>query len=309
MTSEPEISSILNSFEMNMDPADLSDQKEAEVIGYGEISSIISLKEVPEFALKRLPLFVNEQDAGEYIKIYEEYCRILIDAGLNIPHSQTHVIVKNELPTVLYICQKKLPAVQFCHKLIHSLSEKQLRTLFQRVINNTEKIWNYSDRHVPELQCALDTQLSNWVLEGDVNTGVLYYIDTSTPLYRLKDIEQLDPELFLKSAMPGLRWFIRTFFLKDIINRYYDFKSVMIDLSANLYKEKRPDLIPLMTEQINNCPRMSNNPLTIKETESYYKEDKRIWQIVQFSRRIHRWITRKIFRRRYEFTLPASIER
>ena len=197
----------------------------------------------------------------------------------------------------------------FAHKLIHSLSQDQIYILLQRVVQETEKVWAHAKLKSPQMQIALDAQLSNWVLAGDVKTGTLLFIDTSTPLYRLNGAEQLNPEMFLKSAMPGLRWAIRQFFLNDIINRYYDFRSVMTDLTANLYKEKRPDLISKMIQLINESQWIGLNPLTAKEVESYYKEDKRIWQIVQNSRIIHRWITTKIFRNRYEFTLPDEIER
>lgn len=197
----------------------------------------------------------------------------------------------------------------FAHKLIHTLGQDQIHGLLLRVVQETEKVWAYSALKSPQMQLALDAQLSNWVLEGDVKTGTLFYIDTSTPLYRFNGNEQLNPELFLKSAMPGLRWIIRQFFLDDVINRYYDFSSVMTDLTANLYKEKRRDLIPQMIQIINESQWVNSNPLTEKDIESYYKEDKRIWQIVQVSRRIHRWLTTKIFRNRYEFTLPDKIDR
>jgi hypothetical protein len=44
-------------------------------------------------------------------------------------------------------------------------------------------------------------QLSNWVRVEERHNAVMYYIDTSTPLFRKDGVEQLDPELFLK----GLR--------------------------------------------------------------------------------------------------------
>lgn len=309
MSLDPAFNSVLEAFEEGLNPAEFTNQKDAEIIGYGEISSIFSLQKIPGYAFKRLPLFPNQLDADEYVKIYGNYCNLLCNAGLNIPESQTHIIVKSGLPTVLYICQKKLPASMFAHKLIHTLGQDQIHGLLLRVVQETEKVWAYSALKSPQMQFALDAQLSNWVLEGDVKTGTLFYIDTSTPLYRFNGNEQLNPELFLKSAMPGLRWIIRQFFLDDVINRYYDFSSVMTDLTANLYKEKRRDLIPQMIQIINESQWVNSNPLTEKDIESYYKEDKRIWQIVQVSRRIHRWLTTKIFRNRYEFTLPDKIDR
>ena len=43
------------------------------------------------------------------------------------------------------------------------------------------------------------------------------------------------------------------FFLEDMLNRYYDRRQVTIDIMANLYKEKRAEVIPtLWPEQTNS---------------------------------------------------------
>ena len=54
-------------------------------------------------------------------------------------------------------------------------------------------------------------------------------------------VEQLDPELFLRSAPSFLVWLLRLLFLKDVVDRYYDFHLVAVDLIANFYKEQMRD--------------------------------------------------------------------
>jgi hypothetical protein len=137
----------------------------------------------------------------------------------------------------------------------------------------------------------------------------LYYIDTSTPLYRKDGQEQLDPELFLQSAPSFLRWIIRLLFLKDVMNRYYKPRQVYIDLAANLYKEQRPDLVTLTLDIINRHLSNDLEPLTAREVEKYYKEDKLIWTLFLAFRRLDRWLKTKVFRKRYEFILPGKIRR
>ena len=162
---------------------------------------------------------------------------------------------------------------------------------------------------MPLLELAIDGQLSNWVcLEKEIGTEIVY-IDTSTPLYRINGVEQLDPELLLQSAPSFLRWIIRLLFLKDVMNRYYDQRMVYIDLAANLFKEQQPDLILDTIDIINQ--RLSNNlkPLTMKEVEKYYREDKLIWTLFLAFRRIDRWLTMKLLRKRYEYILPGKIKR
>ena len=153
---------------------------------------------------------------------------------------------------------------------------------------------------------ALDGQLSNWIL---TENNEILYIDTSTPLFKLNNIEQLNPELILKTAPSFLRWILRLFFLKDVMGRYYDHRLVYLDLIANLYKEQRPDLIPTAIEIINNYINVNEKPFDIKEVEKYYKEDKLIWTLFLAFRRFDKWLTTKILRRRYEFILPGKIKR
>ena len=76
-------------------------------------------------------------------------------------------------------------------------------------------------------------------------------MDTSTPLFRVDGVEQLDPELFLRSAPSFMVWIIRLLFLEDVMTRYYDFRRVAMDLIANFYKEQRPELIPDLIETAN----------------------------------------------------------
>ena len=49
--------------------------------------------------------------------------------------------------------------------------------------------------------------------------------------------------------------------------------------------------------------------MTTKDVEKYYREDKMIWQLFLAFRRVDRFLTTKLLRRRYEFILPGKIER
>jgi hypothetical protein len=93
------------------------------------------------------------------------------------------------------------------------------------------------------------------------------------------------------------------------MNRYYDQRQVYIDLAANLYKEQRPDLIPMTIETINRQIGSDQIPLTEDDVKKYYREDKLIWTLFLSFRRIDRWLATRIFRRRYEFILPGKIKR
>src|SRR5207249_48213 len=156
--------------------------------------------------------------------------------------------------------------------------------LVRRVLRELRKVWDYNGRQ-NHITVAIDGQLSNWAIDGfdgghpSLEDSVsLLYVDTSTPIYRIEGQEQLDPELFLRNAPSFLVWLIRRLFLKDVLDRYYDFRRVVVDLIANLYKEQRPDLIPGVIREANaflaaealNPPA---GPISEKEVRAYYQED------------------------------------
>ena len=93
------------------------------------------------------------------------------------------------------------------------------------------------------------------------------------------------------------------------MNRYYDPRKVFTDLTANLYKEKRPDLVPAALDLVNRHLGGEETPLEVKEVDRYYREDKFIWSLFLALRRMDRWMKLRLLGKRYEFILPGKIER
>ena len=300
----------LAQFEIGLDPQNLDDSPiPAAIIGYGEISAIFQMADHPELAFKRLPLFSDRAAAEKYVQQYHEYCRLLTEADLHLPDHQTYIVQPPGRPIAVYIAQRKLPLERFGHQLIHVLAGREIQSLLEGIVRETDKIWRFNQSVRPALELALDGQLSNWVWLENSDRQSMVFVDTSTPLFRKNGVEQLDPELFLKSAPAFLRWILRLFFLDDVINRYYDQRLVYMDLAANLYKEQRPALIPLAVKTINTIVSDNMKPLTEAEVAQYYRQDKLIWALFLAFRRLDRWFTTKLFRRRYEFILPGKIKR
>ncbi len=302
---------FMERFERGLDTTDLPQSKiTANVLGYGEISTIFQIGDDNSWAYKRMPLFDSITGAQEYAVIYQQYCQHLAAAGLSIPEDELRFVSQPGRPVVLYIIQRQFPVEWFAHKLIHELSDSEKAILFDRIVGRACQVWTYNSEMVPAIEIALDGQLSNWVIEdGDIENGQIYYIDTSTPLFRLDGVEQLNPELILQSAPSFLRWFIRRLFLKDVMERYYDQQQVFIDMAANLHKEQRPDLIPPFLEIINSQINPDSEPITMKTIDNYYREDKLIWILFLNFRRLDRWIKTTLLRKRYEFILPGKIRR
>jgi len=301
---------LLSRFEIGLNPQNLKDSAiPATIIGYGEISAIFQIADRHDVAFKRLPLFSDRAAAETYVQQYHEYCRLLSDAGLSLPDHQICIVEPPGRPVAVYIAQRKLPPERFGHRLIHAPEGEGIQPLLENIVREIDRVWRFNQSARPALELAIDGQLSNWVRLENVDGPATVFIDTSTPLFRKNGVEQLDPELFLKSAPAFLRWILRLFFLDDVISRYYDPRLVYMDLAANLYKEQQPDLIPLAVKIINAMGSGNMAPLTQEEVAAYYRQDRLIWTLFLAFRRMDRWLTTKLFRRRYEFILPGKIKR
>jgi len=302
-------SDLLNKFEAGLDPQNLKDSSvPAVILGFGEISTVFQIGGCTDIAYKRMPLFNNIASAERYAGQFLEYCNLLSGSGLNLPESQTRIVALPGRPVVLYIAQKILPPERFAHKLIHVLNPDETGKMMEKILSQIELVWSFNREKRPLFELALDGQLSNWVLPENGKEG-LFFVDTSTPLYRKNGIEQLDPELLLQSAPGFLRWMLRLFFLNDVMNRYYDKRQVCIDLAANLFKEQKPEIVPISVEIMNGMFFAKENPLSAGEIEKYYATDRIIWAMFLAFRRIDRFIKTKIMTKRYEFILPGKIKR
>ena len=301
---------FLERFEAGLDPQHPETSRiPARILGYGEISSIFAIEGMENVAFKRMPIFSTVPEAETYAENFHSYSRHLVDAGLNLPGQATAVVPSSDGVVVLYIAQRQLPDRQFGHRLIHTGDREAVLSLIREIVAQIDGVWAFNATRKPQLELALDGQLSNWACTPDSSPGRLFYIDTSTPLFRIDGREQLDPEKLLKSAPGALRWILRRFFLDDVMNRYYSHRDVVIDLIANLYKEQRPDLIVPVTATVNACSAVLERPIKPETVDRYYRSDRVIWSLFLAFRRMDRWLCRNLFRRRYEFILPGSIKR
>lgn len=312
---------LLKEFERGLDPSHPEASKiPAKVLGYGEISTVFEIEGEPNSACKRMPIFRYQKELDQYETIYNEYNRILKEkVGINVP-PYGFASFPCEGYIVCFDVQEKLPPQSFGDKLIHTLKNDDVIAFFSLVLKQLRKVWDLNKKST-SLEIGIDGQISNWVIKDfDTNNPhigpktQLYYVDTSTPFIRKHGVEQLDPELFLRSAPSFLLWLIRWLFLKDVMTRYYDFHLVVVDLIANFYKEQRPELIPRLVEVANDffateATHLNIAPVSIKEVHSYYKEDALIWTIFLAMRRLDRFIHKWILRKPYIYILPGKIKR
>ncbi|PKN71269.1 MAG: hypothetical protein CVU54_02270 [Deltaproteobacteria bacterium HGW-Deltaproteobacteria-12] len=313
---------LLERFEAGLDPLNPQLSKiSAKIIGYGEMSTIfvISHPGQENIAYKRMPIFRSPGEMETYELLFEEYNTGLRNIGINIPESASARVIPAKGNSIIYNAQERLPAASIGNALIQRLDENSLHLLFLCVLRELAKVFS-CNRARPSLTFGIDGQISNWAMK-DYGEGKpvtenteLFYIDTGTPLIRKDGMEQLNPELFLRSTPSFLVWLIRLLFLEEVMTRYYDFRRVTIDLIANFYKEQCPHFIPMLIETANGFfageeAQSGIAPITEKEIVSYYREDATIWRVYLAFRKIDRYLHLKIFGKPYVYILPEKIKR
>ena len=295
----------------------------ARVLGYGEISTVLEIQaaQTNGFAYKRMPMFRNEAEAARYETLYCEYVDVLQkQIGIQVVPGELIRLHNQRGRLVVYIAQERLPSGWIGHRVIRSLPENEVCRLIRAVLLETKKVFDFNCLHARELELGLDGQISNWVVTGfDAETQQLPqeiklgYVDTSTPLMQKGGQEQLDAELFLRSAPSFLVWLLRLLYLEEVMTRYYDVRRVALDLVANFHKEQRPDLVPALVDLANEffaaeIQAGQFKPLAVQEIASYYKQDAQLWSVYLAARKVDRFLHRLIGKE-YPYILPEKIVR
>lgn len=264
------------------------------VLGYGEISLVLGWPgDVPRWACKRLPPFPDASAADRFVSVLDRYLAELDARGVHVVETATDRIPLPGGRIALYCVQPVVPSEALGPVIVAdgSGAEELLRAIVDTALA------------VVDDRVGLDAQLSNWATVD----GRLTYFDVTTPLLRTPDGEsELDTTVFLASLPWLLRAPVRRFVLPDIIGRYHAPRTVVLDLAANLVKERLDAWIPAVLDAAGDrvTPR-----LTETEVRADYRSDARTWDLLQRVRRVDRTWQRGIRRRPYPFLLPDRIDR
>lgn len=280
----------------------------ARIIGYGEMSTVFRFSDAAlgKYAFKRMAIFENTAEVKAYEALYLQYHAELKKRAIDTPDFGCEVIEAANGKPVVYILQALLKSESIANKRLHTEPLAQNLQLYKKILIAIDRVFAANSGERP-IALGFDGQISNWAFDKK-----LLYIDTSTPLTRQGGREQLDAQLFLRICPSYLVWIIELFFLKDVMGRYYDLRAVVLDSVGNLFKEKRGEWVSEYLRVANDFlaeRQPSLAPISLREVEKYYAEDKRIWRLFLFFRKVERWVRTQILRRRYEIILPEKIER
>ena len=269
------------------------DQSRIDVLGYGEISTVLRLDvDGRSYACKRLPPF-PESAIEPYRTACTAYLAALGERGVRTASSTIEIVPTGGEPAV-YCVQPIEDRLLVDH--LRTTGRNDVAALAERLVSLVSS--TIDDR------LGLDAQISNWALDDD---GEFVYIDVTTPLIRdANGTEMLDTDLFIASLPAFLRPVVRRFLLGEILSHYYDARAALLDLIANFKKERLDEAIPLFLEVANGTV---EPPITRKEVDRYYRSDAVMWEVLQRLRRTDRSWQRRIRRRGYPFLLPGKVDR
>lgn len=304
---------------------------QVKILGIGEITTTIELRgegaprrRKPEdkswvgLAIKKAPSFPDQAGAGKYRELCSEYENFLSqNLEIRTPYAEHRLMPGKGGRWLVYNLQERLPAESIACLIIQVADPENIERIFIRLLAEMRKIFVWNRSH-PEYRIGFDGQIPNWsfVRFGPEHPVIeknepLLYLDTTTPLIRRNGAEQLDTEIFIKSIPIFLRPIVRRTLLKEVLDRYYRPRDVILDLLASLITHHRPDLAPGMVDLTNqwlqeNLSELELQPYTVKEIVSYNRQDVLIWKFFRQMKRMDRLITEKILGKTYEQRLPKG---
>jgi hypothetical protein len=259
-------------------------------LGEGEISLVLTGGEDLSWACKRLPPFADSEAAERYAATVERYLDALADRGIDVVDTTVRSVPGDAGRTVLY-CVQPVLAPDVLGVEVARRDPELGRGLLERIVDAV--LASVDDRF------GLDAQLSNWALVDDRAV----YLDVTTPLLRDgAGATELDTDVFLASLPWLLRPAVRRFVVPGIIDRYHDPRVVVLDLAANLLRERLDHLVPVVVEA--SAGRVAP-PLDDAEILRDRRLDMVTWGALQAVRRVDRAWQRRVRRRPYPFLLPS----
>lgn len=271
------------------------------VLGYGEITLVVGWPhDEPAVAAKRLPVFASRHRAEAYGRLVEDYLGALRDRGVHPVDSEYHVTDAGlGLGWAAYVVQPILPPGTLGPAALRAHADAgdvgAARGLLGRIVSSIAAAVGGP--------VGLDGQISNWADRPD---GLAYFDVTTPMLNDSAGATRLDLRLLTSPLPAATRPLVRRFVAPGITAKYHQPRDVLVDLAANLLKEKLGDWVAPTVELANEHVTV---PITVDEVHRYYRSDAVTWEALLRLRRADRWWQQTVRRRPYGSLLPHDVAR
>jgi hypothetical protein len=274
------------------------------ILGYGEVSAVLVLADVPGLVLKRMAGFADVPAAETYRELVTDYIAAVRSAGVPVLETRVLVVRRPGRAPVTYLVQPEVAQERLGHSIMRTADDATHEQLLHRVLDAVLAVRQNAVEDV-----AVDSQLSNWYLASGVDEMPVL-LDVGTPFVRRGGRQAMDAELILATAPSPLRpIFRRLGTVHAYFEDYFDPRTAAVDLLGNYHKEGRPDRIDAALVVVNRrLGPLGASPITRREVDRYYRSDARLLGFWLQARRAERAVRLRAGRG-YDFILPGRVRR
>jgi hypothetical protein len=303
--------------ERRLDPArPTSGGSGVEIIGYGEVSAVLALAELPGRVLKRMSGFPDAAAAHAYGAMVERYVSEVRAAGVPVTDTALVRLEPERGRHVVYLVQPRLDPARLGNAILRREPLEGVLPLLERVLILVRRVLDQNRLRSDGRALAIDAQLSNWHWPDAGGDGAQpTLIDVGTP-FTMRDGElEIGVEVFLYAYPAPLRWWLRrSRSVEGYIDAFLRFETTIVDLLGNFVKEgaaeKIPGAIAFVNQWIARQPEAEAlGRIDEASVRAYYAKDAGTLELALRARRLARFLSTRVLRRRYDFILPGRIAR
>jgi hypothetical protein len=309
-----ELLAVLDRTERLLDPANPEAGGHVRVLGYGEISAVLTTDDLPGLVCKRMAGYPDSASVSAYRSLIEDYLAELADAGVRVAPTEAVPVTRPGRPPVLYLVQPRADADSLGHNLLLNAQDETLVAALRAVLASVARLAQRNAERSDGVEVAVDGQLSNWAFVAGSSGMEPTLVDVGTPFIRTHGRHRLDVEVVVAPAPPGIRALLRLFVADSYQDDYFVPRTLAVDLLGNFHKEGAPERIGLGTEVVNQWLAEADlpgprDPITVAEVARYYRRDAQLLGLFLQARRADRLVRTKVLRRPYDFLLPGRVGR
>lgn len=242
-----------------------------KIVGHGSIS--VSIEWQGSAVVKPLPLFPSRAAFDAYTFVLGKHFQILEDGSVGILSTTLQGLEREDGTWAGWLIQPRVPT-------------ERLLPQYLRSVGRTEAVASLSDlaAHITAVvstRFGLDADLTNWCVD---DAGRLLLLDSTPPLLRDdRGRGLLDLGMFLSSIPRLLRAPVRRFVVPRLINKFFERRSLFVDILSGFYSEQLSHLLP---EILPRWSALVENEITEEEVLRYKRRNERLWRALSALERV-----------------------
>jgi hypothetical protein len=234
-----------------------------KIIGWGNVS--ISIEWQGSAVVKPLPLFPSRTAFDAYSSVLGKHFQILEGGNVGVLPTTLQGLERERGAWAGWLIQPKVPAERLLPQYLRSAERGEAIAVLSNLAAHITAV--VSPRF------GLDADITNWCVDGAER---LLLLDSSTPLVRDdRGRALLDLDIFLAHIPRLLRALVRRFVVPRLINKFFERRSLFVDILSGFYSEQLSHLLP---EVIRRWSSLVEDEITEEEVLRYKRRNERLWR-------------------------------